>query len=505
MSEAKPTVVWDKPQRQSVLGVAVYMIRHFRGLITIFIALFALGSKMTWFWYALGFAMLPILIILGVLSYYQYQNFTFQVEDDALIIHKGVFFKERIVIDIDRIQSIQITDNLVQRILGVVALKVDTAGSKGNELEIPALDRKYAVALKDLLYRKKKQLAEPGLESDGSQVETESYEAPEEKEQVLVRLSIRDLFVVGLTENHLRTALIALAFIFGTISQYQKTIESYLDTSVDAYAEQAFRSGVKVVLLLIVFFAAASILVSIFRTALRFYDLKAVLKSDAVEISTGLVKRNSFRVPIRKIQYVKWVSNPLRRWVGFESAKLKPSNSVGEDGKKHRIEIPALRIAQSQILADGIFRDYHIPEFSLKPNAISYGRFFTIIGGFVSIPFLIFGYEGFGYWVLFLLVLLPLIGILGYRYGKSVVLNFGSAHIRIRKGWFFTNRVILNTYKVQSISIHQNVFIARRNLCHLRFYTAAGELSVRYLPIDDAHKLYDFILYNVESSTEDWM
>lgn len=506
MSEEQLPLVWDKPQRQSILGVAVYMIRHFRALLTIFIALFAVGSKLTWFWYLIGFALLPVLIIFGVVSYYEYQNFTFQVKDNSLVIHKGVFFKERLVIDIDRIQSIQITDNLVQRVLGVVALKVDTAGSKGNELEIPALKRTYANDLKDLLYSKKKQLAKGEFQSEelpsGERFELEEED---ESEQVLVHLSIRDLFVVGLTENHLRTALIAFAFIFGTLSQYQKTVESYLDESMDAYAEQAIRSGVKVVLLLIVLFAVVSVLVSIFRTVMRFYDLKAVLRSDAVEISTGLLKRNSFRVPIRKIQYVKWVSNPLRRWVGLESAKLKPSSSVGEDGKKHRIEIPALRIAQSEMLANGIFPAYHNPAFSIIPDAASYGRFFAIISGFILLPFLIFGYEGFGFWVLLLLITLPLIGMLGYRHGRSVVLSFDSAYVLIRKGWFFTNRVILPTYKVQSIAIHQNIFIARRNLCHLRLYTAAGELDLRYLPVDDARRLYDFLLYNVESSGEGWM
>ncbi len=507
MSDEKLPLVWDEPQRQSILGVAVYMIRHFRALITIFIALFAVGSKLTWFWYLLGFALLPVLIIFGVVSYYEYQNFTFQVKDNSLVIHKGVFFKERLVIDIDRIQSIQITDNLVQRALGVVALKVDTAGSKGDELEIPALKRTYANALKDLLYRKKKQLAQGEFHSEslpyGESIETEEEE--EGKEQVLVHLRIRDLLVVGLTENHLRTAFIAVAFIFGTLSQYQKTVESYLDQSVDVYAEQALRSGVKVVLLLIFLFTVVSVLVSIFRTVLRFYDLKAVLRSDAVEISTGLVKRNSFRVPIRKIQYVKWVTNPLRRWVGLESAKLKPSSSVGQDGKKHRIEIPALRIAQSEILANGIFPAYRNPSFTLIPDAASYGRFFAIITGIVLVPFLIFGYTGFGYLVFWLLFFLPLIGVLGYRYGRSVVLSFDSAYVLIRKGWFFTNRVILPTYKVQSIAIHQNIFIAHRNLCHLRLYTAAGELDLRYLPVDDARKLYDFLLYNVESSGEGWM
>lgn len=506
MSDEPSQNPMSEPQRQSLLGVAVYFLRNFRAMITLFIAFFAAASSSAWFWSIVALAALPVLIIFGVLSYYQYLNFTFQVSEDELIIHKGVIFTERIVVDIDRIQSINITENLIQRILGLVALKVDTAGSKGSELEIPALESKRAKALKELLYSKKE--AQTGdVRHRDEQHDAVSAGAADDntKKKVLVRLGIKDLVVVGLTENHLRTGLVAVAFLFGTISQYQQMLESYMDESVDAYAEQAIQSGFKIMLLLIVLFVVVSILISIFRAVLQFYNLKAVLRSDAVEISTGLIKRNSFRVPIRKVQYVKWESNPLRRWVGFESAKLKPSSSAGETSKKQRIEIPALRLEQSQTLARGLFSDYAMPGFSILPDARAYGRFAAILTAVISLPALATLYFQFGIWSVWILILIPLAAILGYRYGKSVKLHFDPDFLVIRKGWVFTKRMVMPTYKIQALSIHQNVFIARRRLCHLRIFTAAGELSVRYLPADDARRLYDFMLYRVESSEESWM
>ena len=505
MHESSVQTPMSEPQRQSLLGVAVYMLKNFRALITIFIALFATMSSSAWFWSILGFIALPVLIVFGVFSYYQYRNFTFQVNDEALVIHKGVLFTERIVIDIDRIQSIHITENLVQRILGLVGLKVDTAGSKGSELEIPALERKKANALKDLLYLKKGvPTSQPEGSADANTDRTVSREKPTGK--VLVRLGIKDLLLVGITENHLRTAVIALAFVFGTLSQYQKVIEEYIQGPVDAYAEQAIQSGLKVLLSLIVLFAVVSVLLSVFRTALRFYDLRAVLRSDAVEISTGLIKRNSFRVPIRKIQYVSWESNPLRRWAGFESAVLKPSSSVDEStNKNQRIEIPALRIRESAVLAEGLFPGFTIPEYTLAASPMAYARIIALIGALMLVPAFLAVFYSFGIWSAALLTALPVLAWLGYMYGRTVRVHFDSGHLVVHKGWFFIRKKVLPTYKIQALSIHENIFIARRNLCHLRMYTAAGEVSVRYLPAADTRKLYDYLLYCVEKNEDSWM
>lgn len=501
------------PQRQSKLGAVVYLLRNFRALLTALITMVAITASKPGIWLIVGFALIPIVIIVSAIAYYQYRNFTFHISDNELIIHNGVFFKDRTVIAIDRIQSIQVSEHLIQRMLGVVALKVDTAGSKGSELEIPALESKHANALKELLYTRKKQLEQDqsGFAESGEtgefvhgDVEVPAI-ADDEPEKKLVHLSLRDLILVGLTENHLRTGFIAIAFLFGTVNQYQEIYESYLEESVDQYAEQALNAGLMFVFFMIVVFVVVSLLISMVRTFLRFYDLNAVLKLQAVEIKTGLLKRETFRVPLRKIQFVKWETNPLRRAVGFESAKIKPSNSAGETANKQSIEIPALKREQSEMLAEGIFPGFREPESVLKGDKWAYFRFAVLVSSFVILPAVAAMVVFFGYIALLALLIIPIIGALGYHFGKTVRVFFDHDYILIRKGWFFTERVVLPSYKLQSISLKQNVFLNRRNLCHLHFYTAAGARSVRYLKIDEARAIYDYLLYCVESSDEAWM
>ncbi|MGB6035034.1 MAG: PH domain-containing protein, partial [Cryomorphaceae bacterium] len=191
---------WDihEPTRQSYLGVIVYMLRNFRALITLFISFVAVAAAAPIFWTIVGIAIVPLMILFALLAYWQYRNFTFHVEGDNLIINKGVLVKDRKSVPIERIQSIQVTKNVVQRILGVVALKVDTAGSRGNELEIPALERDRADALRDLLYAKKEALLvtnshEATDELQADEAVTSKAESRDEEGRILVKLGLFDL------------------------------------------------------------------------------------------------------------------------------------------------------------------------------------------------------------------------------------------------------------------------------------------------------------------------
>lgn len=511
----------SQPNRQSVLGVVVYILRNFRAMGSLLLTFFILGAAKPQLWLAVGIGIIPLAVGLSIFAYWQYRNFTFQLQGEDLIIHKGVIFKERVVIPADRIQSIKIAENVVQRILGLVALKVDTAGSAAAELEIPALERKLAMQLKDLLYAKKEEAiaqldteenpennAEAATEYDAS---PNSFRTPRSsasktvEKKVLVKLSIFDLIVVGLTENHLKTGFIALAVMFGYISQYMDYIESYLEEYVDEYAAEVANGGFALALTAFVIYALVSVAISMVRTFSRFYGLKAQLEPEAVEIETGLLKRQYDRVPVRKVQFVEWETNPLRRLVGFESARLHPTNPMGAASRQQRIEIPALRKAQSLQLAEGIFTGYSAPQFGFKANAAAYARINTMVMSVLLAPAVVLLCYYFGALGFLPLLVLPAVAFLAWQYGRRVALNFDHDYLLVHKGWIFPERMVMPLHKLQSVSIAQNIFLKRRKLCHLKLYTAAGGRTVRYIAEGEATQLYNYLLWCVERSDEDWM
>ncbi len=498
-----------QPTRQSPLGVVVYMIRNFRNMITALVSILIVGAANPKVWIWLGVSFIPVLFVTMYLAYLQYKNFTFQVSDEELIVHRGVLFKDRMVIPAHRIQTIQITQNLLQRILGLVGLQVDTAGSKGSELRIPALERKLAVQLQELLYLKKEEILahRRGEQNLGAEAQpTPAARADKRAEdKVLVKLGVGDLFVVGLTENHLKTGLLALAVAFGYINQYIEFLESYLTDYVETYTEEVVNAGLTMILSAVIVFIALSVIISLVRTVLRFANFRAVLQVDAVRISGGLVKRNENRIPIKKIQFIEWHTNPLRKLVGFESAKLRPSGAVDSSQGRQLIEIPALKKAQSLLLAESSFANFHVPDTRVDANAWGYARLYTIIATLVCTPIAVGLFFAVEWYALLIYVVVAVVGAIGLRYGKSVNLRLNEHFILIFRGWIFPVRVAIPAYKVQAVSLHQSFFLVRRGLCHLRIHTSGGASTVRYLTEAQALEIKNFLLYLSERHRGSWM
>ncbi|MEZ4934281.1 MAG: PH domain-containing protein [Saprospiraceae bacterium] len=77
----------------------------------------------------------------------------------------------------------------------------------------------------------------------------------------------------------------------------------------------------------------------------------------------------------------------------------------------------------------------------------------------------------------------------------------------IRTSWGVVNRhnILLQWYKVQSVTVSQNYFLKRRGLSNLTLFTAAGSVQVPYIPVEKAREVQDFVLYIVETDTRNWM
>jgi putative membrane protein len=60
-------------------------------------------------------------------------------ENEEFIINEGILIKQKTIIQLNRIQQVNINQSLIQRLVGVYELDVDTAGSAKKEGQIKAL------------------------------------------------------------------------------------------------------------------------------------------------------------------------------------------------------------------------------------------------------------------------------------------------------------------------------------------------------------------------------
>ena len=117
------------PQRQAPIAVVFNAVRALRriGIAQIVVAV------------TIAIARVPVealLILVPVLGFVwigvsvlMWWRFTFCVVDDELRVTKGVVWKVGLTLPLERVQSASIEQGLVHRVINVVKLSVETAGS----------------------------------------------------------------------------------------------------------------------------------------------------------------------------------------------------------------------------------------------------------------------------------------------------------------------------------------------------------------------------------------
>ena len=197
---------FSQPQRQSLLGVLVMFANTLQKILRamwpiLLIWLVKMDASKTAFIY-LG--ILAFILIIAIISYLQYYFFTFYIDEENsdFVIQKGVLNKTRITIQLHKIQQVTINQSLIQRLVGVYKLEIDTAGSDKKEATISAISYDLATILKERLIHH-------------SQLENSNFFNINQEENApnsLIKIGLSSLIKIGFTSNYVKS--FALLFLF---------------------------------------------------------------------------------------------------------------------------------------------------------------------------------------------------------------------------------------------------------------------------------------------------
>ena len=491
---------FSEPRKQELIGVVVIFLDNVRKIIRAFFALIALAFLQEGIGPYMKFGAIAIVGFVAVTSWLQYQRFRFHIQGGELILQKGVFVKENLTIPLDRIQTVNLQQNLIQQILGITGVKIDTAGSGKEELVIKALKKSDAGELQSLLKSAKR------TEVTEDTVTTEELVETAEEGKVLVDLNFSKLLIVGATENHLKSGLIAFAIIWGYATQFSDVIGSeYIDSLESEVESNLVRAGWLAVVFLILAFAIASILTSLGRVILRHFQLKAILSNESLQVMAGLFKRNQHIIPLNKIQILQWEDNFLRRMVGFESLKIFQGRSEANPNSKRTIEVPACFQGQYERVMSTLYpsldedqMEKFVPDVHhRRVLTLLFGGVFALMAGLLSKTSIFLAISPI---VAFVIAVLWI-----KKYVERVKIGKSEDHVVIEKGFLFRKKIIIENHRIQGVEFEQSIFLKRRGLAHIKIHTAAGTRIVRYLPMDSIFELYDDLLFRIETSTKAWM
>ena len=439
---------------------------------------------------------LVVLLFFLIRAFLIYKNFLFKIDNNHFILQQGIISKTNTSIPFHRIQNINFKQNLVQQIINVYEVSIETAGSTDTEIAIKALNFEDANNLKSVILDSKE---------INESVVKQSTEKP------FLKISILELFKVSLTENHLRNLFLFFAILLGFFQQIQQIADSFGETeTLDGFIKDstnAVSTSFILVFSLLVFLTITAFITSFVRIFLVHFNLSAYLKKDAFEINQGLFTKKSIILKKQKIQNITVSTNPLKRLIGISYITFKQAVS-GKINQKNEKVIKIVGCKKNQVddvktnLYD--FKDIEAqvkmyPDTYYKKRVYLFNLLFLVI---IYVSIYIFTEPFFLY---SLVLILPIYGFLIQKKIKKRFYKLNDEMIVVGNGMIETHHTYLELFKVQNIKLKQTIFQQRSNVTDLVLQTASGKITVPCLSYSKAIEMYNHILYKVETSRKSWM
>ncbi|MEX2586090.1 MAG: PH domain-containing protein [Balneolaceae bacterium] len=440
-------------KRQHPVASVTRVIDLIRGnLITILaVMIFGAGGGGPSFLWMFG-GMLILLLIAGVAGWWR---FHFRVEDGELQIHYGIFVRKRLFLTRDRIQVIDISSGLVQRLFGLVKVEIKTAGSTSREAFISAVERTEAEEFLHL------------LRPDPVSGETEGERHPEEPLQY--SLPLKELLVAASTSGSFGIAFSLIATVFSQVEPLLDESRVY-DWFLAVLPGEA--DGFFILSMLLVFVVFAWV-VSFAGTLLRFGGFRLSAHSDELLIEQGVIEKKRITVPFNRIQAIRIVEGIFRQPFGYATVYVE-SAGYGEQKEAGSVVLmPLIRVDRIDSFLKQTLPEYSGQFPSLQPPRRALVRY--IFRSTVLLAGITGGVQWLlnaGSWI-WLSTLAG--GFWGWLRYQDTAAGTDSSRMVIRSRILARTTGLVQKRRIQSLTIQASWFQRRRALATLRLSVASGD------------------------------
>ena len=290
-------------------------------------------KEQNWKYYLLVLAGFLLLIVIGIFDYFLK---SYEVRDGALIYTKGIINKEAKNINLENIQSIDMSSNIMYQAFNLLSVDINLVGGK---IRIKPLKKEVALNLIDILRDLKR--------DEDTSVVHENTE--EEIQREILRLSVKDLAFYGLLRVRFFAALGLILALNDKIRDVFKIIfdnEAYFDELLQKNAESV-AGNITALFIIIGIFMILVVIGSIIFTIVKYYNFLLTTKDHNLLCKYGLLTKKSLVIDIDRIQSVKLIY-PLRyRFFGLAKLSVETlTNNVSEDLSEQKSTIDVLPLVK---------------------------------------------------------------------------------------------------------------------------------------------------------------
>jgi putative membrane protein len=412
-------------------------------------------------------------IVAGVAGWY---STTYAATPDGIGLRSGVLSRRETYVRRSRIQALDITQEPLQRLFGVVQLEVQTAGGgKGGELSLVAVGTAEAGRLQRLLHAAAAgAAAAPGVASAPA--------AAARPAGPVRRLSTRGLAAAALTSGQLGLLLPAAGAAYQIASEAGADPQDALALAPDGWLGWALLA---IALLVAAWLVAASAVVS------SFAGFAVERDGERLRISRGLLSRRYSSVPVARVQAVTVVEGLFRQPFGLAALRVEVAGYASEAASARTL-FPLLRRDEVDAFLTELLPELAGAEGAVARPPLRAARRYVLppalaglavgIAGLVTLP-------GTPPWPLVALLLGAALGALRY---EAAGWRLAGGMLVVRQRRLARRTVIAPARRRQQHSWVQNPLQRRARLANLEVSIGAGtEAEVRHLDAAVARSLWE--------------
>ncbi|WP_148550512.1 PH domain-containing protein [Paraclostridium bifermentans] len=436
-----------------------------------------------WFWIAI--VLFVVLDIIFSIIGWKYEYIS--IKDNEVHYYKGIFSKETLIIPKKSFKSMDISQNLIERLLAYKIVKIESP-SKDFGID----DIKMSLNNEQIDILKSFSLDDLNNECTVDVNELNSIKDNEEPKEIKEKnIETKKLVIYGFTSFNL---FVALIFIFNILGKLDDFISSdYLSNIIDGAFKNNSR-GMSILLIvagLLIFLIILKLIATVYYVV-KYYNFTLLKENNNIKITYGLFSTKEFSFKNNNIKLIKIKSNPIRQFLNIYELNLIIKGYTGEGNEK----IIMYPIGSLNEIND-IIKEF-IPEWSFKGtgDGIEKGKFSILIKPVLLIfitsivCYLILKTQ----WVWFINLTIILTLINSALKIRNLNISVDNKKVRAVNGGLFRTIHILRGRDIQAVEFKTNPIQSKNNVGKITidYYSESSEeIKLMYMNKNYVEKLIE--------------
>ena len=403
----------------------------------------------------------------------------------VLRVRSGLINRVVRIVPISRITALEAHRSLIQRLIGVWGLNVQSPGDgAGAAVSLASLSGRRLDELRVALESGRAHHAKTDERYRGRSKTIQRYLAWRHTEtvgkgpDVIAVLNTPEMLLATVTNNTIPLIFAAALVIWFRFSSFVP------DRAADIMKSTVEPRGIVAVLVALV---VVAIVGGVVFGALRLNRFTLIRDGDVIRNTRGLLGKQSATIPVRRIQAVRIVEGFTRGLFGYCMLQVEVAG-FGRVNANERMLFPFVRTDRAAALIRRALPELALPEQPLRPIPSRIYRKYYVVPLNYAYGFTLLALFLPGWWALLAALPIPLAIALGYFRGREARWGLDEETVVLRwRRIFARNTVIAHRTGVQRVEWDSSPWKAKAHVAGFIMHFSSGrQAKIRYMVDADA-------------------